>query len=136
MGFICDAIRFLRRYANGRFDARWNEIENREVLGDTDFYIRYYADSDVTLYTCTGVRRVLCKQLNLCNSLPSDNIATLFPDVDIDEVFFEISEELRLVFDEVRVRDLTGTVDSLIRMTQQMIRTTNSDDEQISGQSS
>ena len=64
------------------------EVNNRPLLTDADFHYEYYASTKVTLDTCARVRRVLCEQLRLCNTIPTDNVAALFPDIDIAEVFY------------------------------------------------
>ena len=99
--------------------AYFDTCAERPVLSDTDFHQRFYADSEVTPETCEGVRRVLCEQLRMCNTLPDDNVARIFDDVDVAEICFEIGEEFGVRFtDEMTTID--GTVDSLIRTTHQL----------------
>lgn len=92
-------------------------IKNRPTLPDADFHQEYYANTKVTCDTCAVVRRVLREQLGLSNTRPSDNIATLFPDLDIGEVCFEIGDVLRISFLDSAIDKLDGSVDSLIRAT-------------------
>ncbi len=95
-------------------------ISHRTPLTDADFHRQYYANTEVTQDTCAGVRRVLREQLRLCNTIPTDNIAMLYPDIDIGEVCFEIGEELGVSFLDGTIDNLDGSVDSLIRETQRL----------------
>ena len=101
--------------------AYFARIANRDIISDDVFYREYYSHSNVTLDTCVRIRRVLCEQLRMCNSLPHDNVASIFEDVDIGEVCFEIAEEFNVKFSEKQIQTTNGTVDSLIRMTQKRI---------------
>jgi hypothetical protein len=121
MGLISDAIRWWKATFFAGASHQLKEINNRPQLTDADFYRRFYADTDVAFDTCTRVRHVLCQQLRLCNPNPSDNVAMLFPDIDIGEVCFEIGEEFNVEYPEDVVRKLDGTVDSLIRETQKIV---------------
>lgn len=118
MRLIRNMIRLLTTTASERsyFDA----CSDRETLSDTDFHQRFYRDSDVTLETCAGVRRVLCEQLRMCNTLPADNVADVFDDVDIAEVCFDIGEVFGVMFTDAMFQRIDGTVDSLIRATQHL----------------
>ena len=95
-------------------------INNRPLLTDADFHREYFSGTEVTLGTCVGVRKVLCQQLHLCNTRPADNVASLFPDLDICEVCYEIGEEFDVSFSQSRIGILNGSVDSLIRETQRL----------------
>ena len=118
---FADRVRLLEKYLDGRMGACWEEIENRPILSDADFYLLHYQDTDVSRDTCVGVRRIICQQLKLCNTLPSDKLEMLFPDIDIADVCYEIAEEFWITFNKAQIHELTGTVDSLIRMTQRTI---------------
>jgi hypothetical protein len=93
---------------------------NRPSLTDADFHREYYVNTEVTQDTCARVRRVLREQLRLSNTRPADNVATLFPDIDLGEVCFEIGEEFGIAFMDSTIENLDGTVDSLLRETQRM----------------
>ena len=121
MGLTSKAIRWLKTVAGAAKQPK--EISTRVPLPDADFHRQFYADTDVTLDTCAGVRCVLREQLRLCNTRPNDNVATLFPDVDIGEVCFEIADEFHVSFPEEVICSLDGTVDSLIRATQKLVET-------------
>ena len=54
----------------------------------------------------------------MSNTLPSDNVALIFADIDISEVCFELAEEFAIQFPKAEIQELGGTVDSLIRLTQ------------------
>jgi hypothetical protein len=95
-------------------------INKRPSLTDADFHREYYAHSVVTQETCARVRRVLCEQLRLANTRPEDNVAKLFPDIDLGEVCFEIGEEFGVSFPDSTIENLDGSVDSLIRETQRL----------------
>ena len=97
------------------------EINKRPVVSDDDFHREYFLDTDITVDTCRRVRRVLCKQLQLCNTRPTDNVATLAPDIGFDDVCFEIGEEFEVSFPSDTIVKMDGTVDSLIRETQQLV---------------
>ena len=62
--------RFFTTTASER--AYFDTCADRPALSNTDFHQRFYADSEVTLETCAGVRRVLCEQLKMCNTLPDE----------------------------------------------------------------
>jgi hypothetical protein len=102
--------------------AYFDACADRPALSDEDFYHRFYADSEVTLETCARVRRVLCEQLRMCNTLPDDNVALIFGDVDIAEVCFEIADACDVTFPDGLIHEIDGTVDSLIRATQRLNR--------------
>lgn len=121
MGPIGNALRWCKGIAFAGVSQQLKAINDRPQLSDAAFYRRFYAGTSVTLDTCARVRHVLCQQLRLCNTNPSDNVAMLFPDIDIGEVCFEIGEEFRVTFAEEVVRELDGTVDSLIRATQKAV---------------
>ena len=95
-------------------------INKRPSLTDADFHREYYANTEVTQDTCARVRRILCEQLRLFNTRPADNVATLFPDIDLGEVCFEIGEEFGVSFLNSIIENLDGSVDSLIRETQRL----------------
>ena len=95
--------------------------EDRSELSDRDFHQRFYAASNVSPQACSGVRRVLCEQLNMCNTLPNDNVAIVFDDVDIAEVCFEIGEEFDVTFSDELCQQIDGTVDALIHATQHLL---------------
>lgn len=103
------------------FDSTDNrESNSRPVLSDADFQREYYANTEVTYETCVEVRRTLCRQLRLCNTRPTDNVASLCPDVDIGEICFEIGDELGVSFPNEIVESMAGTVDALLRQTQRL----------------
>ena len=80
---------FDNLFTNSNEKAHFDSIAKREAVSDDDFYRDRYADTDVTLDTCARVRRVLCEQLRMCNTLPDDNVANIFKDLGIGEVCFE-----------------------------------------------
>jgi hypothetical protein len=119
------------RYKMGKNQHRWlnamfeyfdspgvRAVNHRPLLTDADFHRNFYSHTSVKYDTCGGVRRVLCEQLRLCNTTPTDNVSDLFPDIDIGELCFEIGEEFGLSFPDASITTLDGTVDSLIRETQ------------------
>ena len=99
----------------------FDSISGRDAVSDDTFHRNHYAKSEITLDTCARVRRVLCEQLRMCNTLPHDNVATVFGDIDIGEVCFEIGDEFGLTFSRTDIQHIDGTVDSLIRMTQRQL---------------
>ena len=120
MGLIRDLFRWLTTTPSER--AYFDAISDRPAISDADFYQRFYADSEVTLETCAGVRRVLCHQLGMCNTLPDDNVALVFGDIDIADVCFALGEEFDVTFPDDRFHGIDGTVNSLIRATQLLTR--------------
>ncbi|MEM7784605.1 MAG: hypothetical protein AAF623_14745 [Planctomycetota bacterium] len=96
-------------------------VAKRPAITDDEFYITHYQNTDITLDTCTRVRRVLCEQLRMCNTIPNDNVAVVYDDIDIVEVCFEIAEEFGITFNNSNFQEIDGTVDSLIRLTQLLI---------------
>lgn len=112
---------FDNLFTNSNEKAYFDSIAKREVVTDDSLYRDRYKDSDVTRDTCARVRRVLCEQLRMCNTLPRDNVATVFSDVCIGEVCFEIGEEFGISFSDSDVHKIDGTVDSLIRLTQRQL---------------
>lgn len=95
-------------------------INKRPSLTDADFHREYYANTVVTQETCARVRRVLSVQLRLANTRPEDNVAKLFPDIDLGEVCFEIGEEFGVSFPDSSIENMDGSVDSLIREAQRL----------------
>jgi hypothetical protein len=95
-------------------------MNNRPLLTDADFHREYYANTAVTQDTCARIRRILCEQLRLSNTRPDDNVATLFPDLDIGEVCIEIGEDFGVSFPNSTIQILDGSVDSLLRETQRL----------------
>ena len=96
-------------------------VAKRPAITDDEFHVTHYQNTDITLDTCTRVRRVLCEQLRMCNTLPHDNVAVVYDDVDIAEVCFEIAEEFGVTFVDSDFHEIDGTVDSLIRLTQRQL---------------
>ena len=118
------ATRLRRRLETLRtfFDSpNVREINNRQVISDTSFHLAYYANTEITYETCVGVRSVLFEQLRLYNTIPTDNIAALFPDIELGEVYFEIGEKFGVLFLDGTINHSDGTVDSLIRETQRLL---------------
>ena len=113
-------FRLLTTTASER--AYFDTCADRPALSDADFHQWFYADSEVTQETCAGVRRVLCEQLRMCNTLPDDNVAHVFDDVDIAEVCSEIGEEFGVTFTDEVLHRIDGTVDSLLRAAQYLTR--------------
>ena len=120
MPLIRNLFRLLTTTASER--AYFYACSARPAISDAEFYQRYYADSEVTLETCVGVRRVLCEQLGMCNTLPDDNVALVFDDLDIAEICFEIAEEFDVTFTGRLIYEMDGTVDSLVRAAQSLTR--------------
>lgn len=118
-GLIRSLIRLLMMSASER--AYFDACESRPTLSDADFHRRFYADTEIAQETCAGVRRVLCEQLQMCNTLPDDNFGLVFEDVDLAEVCFEIGDEFGVRFPDYALAKIDGTVDSLIRTTQRLI---------------
>lgn len=118
--FLCfnlcmtDNFFFGNTYERSYFDS----LRSRDPISDATFHQDHYSNSKITFDTCARVRRVLCDQLRMCNTLPSDNVARIFEDVDISEVCFELAGEFGIQFPKAEIQELDGTVDSLIRLTQ------------------
>lgn len=112
--------RCLHGFAN-RLDSRQvREVNGRPRLSEDDFHREYYSRTDVSPDTCAGVRCIILEQLRLRETRPSDNIAVL-SDIDIGEILMEIGEEFSVEFTEDTICELDGTLDSLIRATQDAV---------------
>ncbi len=112
---------FPNPFTNSNEKAYFDSIKKRESISDDAFYRDYYANTDVTLNTCARVRRVLCEQLRMCNTLPNDNVA-IVSDVDIGEVCFELAEEFAVTFSSADINEIDSTVDSLVQLTQRQLQ--------------
>lgn len=95
-------------------------MNSRPSITDDEFHRKYYANTEVTVDTCARVRCVLRQQLRLANVEPMDNVAKLFPDIDLGEVCFEIGQEFGVLFRDAFIDPWDGSVDSLIRETQRL----------------
>lgn len=98
----------------------FDSCKDREPLSDEQFYHRFYANTPVTYDTCCQVRRTLQTQLCINNPRPDDNLARIYPDVDLAEICWEIGEELNLDFHEEAITSWHGTIDSLLHTVERL----------------
>ncbi len=92
----------------------------RPNLTDQEFYNTFYRVSGIPFDTCARVRQVLNTQLRMSNVRPEDNVVTIFDDLDLWDICFELGDEFGLKFPDNIVDNIDGTVDSLIRSTEQL----------------
>ena len=93
--------------------------ERRRPLDNGEIYETYYSNTEVTRNTCTRVLDLLRMQLDLPNIRPEDNVAIIF-DIDIGHICFEVEEEFRIEFSKTNYHAMDGTVDSIIRTTEEL----------------
>ena len=112
---------FRNLFSNTNESEYFYSLAKRKSVSDEAFYRDYYSNTYVSIDTCVRVRRVLCEQLRMCNTLPHDNVAIVFDDVGIGEICFELGEEFGVTFSNADINEIDGTVDSLVRLTHRQL---------------
>jgi hypothetical protein len=102
--------------------------KDRQNLDDREFYDTFYLDTEISMDTCSRVRKVLRTQLNMSNVRPNDNVASIFDDIDFGEICFEIGEGFQFQFPDDMIDTMDGTVDSIMRMSERLRLPTADDD--------
>lgn len=94
--------------------------KTRVYLTDQDFFDQFYRDGEISFDTCSRVRRVLETQLGISNVRREDCLTSIFSDLDLREICFEVAHEFGAKFPENLIQSMDGTVDSLIRVMEEL----------------
>jgi hypothetical protein len=96
----------------------WREFTavfaGRDQMSARQFYDRYYRGSGIALDTVETTLSAIAACLGCPASglRPEDNLAALFPDLDVGDVVFRVKRKLRLACDAMPT---TATVDAFVR---------------------
>jgi hypothetical protein len=93
------------------------QLRDRPVLGDEEFYARYYEASVVPREIPVRLRRLLLDLDPLTERvLPSDRLYLLNDDLDFADVLYLIEREFGIDFTRADHQLIDGTLDQLIRL--------------------
>jgi hypothetical protein len=91
------------------------QLEERPVLSDDEFYVRYYEGSSIPRDIPARLRRSLLNVDSLLDrAIPSDFLFLLDDEMDFGEVLCVVEREFDIHFATADCKDMDGTFDDLV----------------------
>lgn len=97
-------------------------VRRQTQMSDDEFYSRFYGDSRIRRDTVVRVRRLLHERIDPIAErlMPTDYLPMLWDDLDFTHLFFILGQEFGI---KLHHASFSGTLDSLIRLVDELIQT-------------
>lgn len=96
--------------------AKWEEMRQRPVLSDDEFYERFYADTGISKEIPTRLRRIYATQLAMDRVWPADKATEFDSGLDLAELLAEVEEDFNVEVSDEEALKLDESFDSIVRL--------------------